>query len=147
MIRVVVVAALALPACFTEVDVDIAPAEYADWYSIEVAGEVPGHGDSLRRIYANDVALTFTGAGLYPVGTIVVKEIYAPGGDDLRYVAIMRKLEAAPAGGELDDGWLFTHKADLDAPETHRPRCWKTCHQNAPFDGAFLDWSAAVPAD
>lgn len=139
---------LALPACFSEVDVEISPEEYRDFFTIEVVGEAPGHADSVRRIYVNDDARSFTGVGLYPVGSIMVKEIYERESDDtagaLRYIAIQRKLEVAPDGGELDNGWLYTFKADEDAAETHRPRCWKTCHQNAPFDGAFFNWSAAA---
>lgn len=148
MIRLALLALIALPACFSEVDVEISPDEYRDFYTVTTVGEAPGHGDTVRLIYANDTARSFTGSGLYPVGTVIVKEIYERNADDspgdLNYIAIMRKLEVAPDGGELDDGWLFTYKGELDGDETHRPRCWKTCHQNAPFDGTFFNWSAAA---
>lgn len=146
MIRLAV-SIIALAGCFSEVDVEITPEEYeAFGEPVVVVGEAPGHGDSYRVIYANDAARGFTGAGLYPVGTVIVKEIYRRDGDamgDFRYIGVMRKLEETPGGGELDDGWLFTYKDDRDDPaETHRPRCWRTCHQNAPFDGTFLSFSA-----
>jgi hypothetical protein len=137
-------------ACFSEVDVDLASDDWrANFTRLDpIAGEAPGHGDSVRDIYVNDVGRRFTGVGLYPVGTIVVKEIYRRNDDDtagaFRYIGIMRKLEEAPDGGELDDGWLFTYRGELDGPETHRPRCWRTCHQNAPFDGTFLNLSASA---
>lgn len=141
--------ALLLCGCFSEVDVEISPEEYEAFGDpIVVVGEAPGHGDSYRVIYANAEARSYSGAGLYPVGTVIVKEIYRRDGDsmgDFRYIGVMRKLEEAPDGGELDDGWLFTYKGDRDDPaETHRPRCWRTCHQNAPFDGTFLNFSSSA---
>lgn len=135
--------------CFSEVDVSgLEPIDdYRDWDRTDTVGEAPGHGDSYRVIYVNDIARTFTGVGLYPTGTVFIKEIRddddgQPGA--LRYIALMRKLEEAPEGGELDEGWLFTYKGDEADVETHRDRCWSTCHQNAPFDGAFFNWSNSL---
>jgi hypothetical protein len=149
VIRVPAIAMVALLAagCFSKVGgvEEVNPEDYADWYSVTVVGEAPGHGDSSRVMYANDDAGDWIGERDYPIGSILVKEIYRRDGDSMgafRYVAIMRKLAEAPSGGELDNGWLFTYKDALDGgTETHRPRCWRTCHQNAPFEGTFLDWS------
>lgn len=142
-------ALLLCAGCFSEVDVtEVSSDEYTQWYSVTTVGEAPGHGDSVRVMYANDEARSYTGVGQYAVGTIIVKEIYRRNDDDsagdFRYIGIMRKLEDAPGGGELDNGWLFTYRGEIDSgAETHRPRCWKTCHQNAPFDGTFLNWSGS----
>lgn len=113
------------------------PGDYTTWARIETEGPAPGHGDTLRVIYANDVARTFSG-GTYPVGSILVKEIYERDGDErgpLGYVALMRR-EA--------DGWLFSESAEPNGPEVAHDFCWSYCHQAAPFDGAFLDYSRAM---
>lgn len=129
MRRLAVLAAVA--ACAAPVDV-APPGDYTAWARLTATGPAPGHGDTNRVIYANDVARTFTG-GRYPDGTIVVKEIYE--GDALAYLAIMRRL---------DGDWLFTRAASPGGEEIARDSCWTTCHVAAPYDGAFLDYSRAT---
>ena len=140
--------ALLSASCFTEVD-NVLEDDYRDWYSVTAVGEVPGHGDSYRVMFANDDARSWSGSGEYPADSVIVKEIYHRDGDamgEFRYLGIMRKLSEAPDGVELDNGWLFTYRGELDGGvETHRPRCWKTCHQNAPFRGTFLNWADPTP--
>ena len=142
--------ALGLTACGVAIDSDELPNidDYADWERrVDAVGPVGGHGDSYRIMYANDIAEQFGGAGLYPAGSVIVKEIRilesgdSPG--DISYLAIMRKLEEPPSGGELKQGWLFTRANDIQSQETYNERCWNTCHQASPFDGTFLDWSRA----
>ena len=72
--------------------------DYTTWKRIETYGEVPGHGDTYRVIYANDIAETFDGTQ-YAEGSVIVKEIYdnnggAPGA--LRYIALMRGYTVGP---------------------------------------------------
>jgi hypothetical protein len=165
--RALVMAALLLAACGegTVIEVTSVPADYTDWYRVDATGSVPGHGDSYRIIRANQLArlrgvvlVDSIGRELvsptYPVGSVLIKEVRAldPGDQPgaLRYTAIMRKLnvEQAPEGAEIHQvtevrghGWLFTYLAgDVTAPEEYRPSCWRSCHQAAPIDGAFLDY-------
>jgi len=121
--------------------------DYTAWYKVETWGNVPGHGDSYRIIYANDVARTYRG-GQYPEGTILVKEVYdragtadAPAPGKLQYVAIMRRLGAAPEAYTDEGGWLFTATDKPGGDETHYGYCWNACHAAAPYSGAWLDYS------
>jgi len=142
-----------LAACGSDVDVDGLPsiADYQNWErTVEVYGPAPGHGDTYRSMFANDIAGNFTGAGLYPIGSIIVKEIRNLDGEsspgDINYFAVMRKLDEAPPGGSLDDGWLYTIFDAIGDTEINSARCFDTCHQAAPMDGTFFDWSSAQPS-
>lgn len=120
---------------------------YEDWYRLDSTGEVPGHGDSYRIIYANDIARSFAHAGRYPSGTVIVKEIRdmtedgGPG--DLRYLGVMRKLGIAPPGGEIQGGWQFTIFGELGDAEKQGATCWNRCHIQAPIDGAWFDYGSS----
>ncbi len=138
---------LMMSACTVDTEGLPAIADYRDWNSIETRGELPAHGDSVRVIFANDIARTYTGAGLYPVGTVLVKEVrdYGPGDapGDLRYLAVMRKLgdEAPmPDGGDIEGGWLFTTLDELGQEERAGITCWNSCHAQGPVDGAWFDY-------
>lgn len=141
--------AIALPyagACSaTTVDVTGLPEtdDYTSWDSFTTYGPVPGHGDTYRVIYTNFLARYYDHAGRYPLGSVIVKEVYEnddgnPG--DLRYVAIMRKLDQAPADADLQGGWLFTMASEPGAEETFDTGCWERCHAQAPVDGAWFDY-------
>jgi hypothetical protein len=155
MSRATALLLVALAACTAE---DVSPeplGDYRSWKRIDTYGEIPGHGDSYRIIYVNDVALSYAG-GAYPEGSIVVKEVRhrraegttsAPG--DLRYVAVMRRLGPAPRGLEDEAGWLFTQiqsprddgtAGNRDGEEEYRSLCWNRCHVASPYAGAFLDY-------
>lgn len=139
----ILVLSLALGACSAVVDTDdLAEVDdYPSWDGFEVRGEVGGHDDTIRAIYVNEVARSWSGAGEYPIGTVIVKEVYERAGDeraDLSYIAIMRKLDEAPGGGELQAGWLFTILYDgIDGPEENNLRCYDKCHIAAPYDASF----------
>ena len=142
---VVLTAALALVASAgcTVVDTSELPSidRYVDWYSIETTGAVPGHGDTYRIMYVNDIARSYPHAGDYPLGSVIVKEMLDnddgnPG--SLRYLAIMRRLEEAPEGGKIEGGWLFTRSSELGADEIQGFTCWKKCHVQAPYAGAWF---------
>ena len=122
---------------------------YEAWPSIVVTGEVPGHGDTVREIYANDMARAAAN-GQYLEGSVLVKEIYRKRGDgtrgELDYRAVMRRMVSDPpmavAGLPVeDDGWLYTY-LDGDGSETYLPLCWANCHRQAPYEGAWFDYGA-----
>ncbi len=132
--------------CSEVVDTSGLPAidDYESWYRVDSTGVIPGHGDTYRIIYANDVARQYGHAGAYALGAVIVKEIRSKDGDgpgELRYIAVMRKLAEAPPGGELQGGWLFTQFGQLGDDEKFHPEtCWGRCHVQAPVDGAWLDY-------
>lgn len=118
---------------------------YTSWTRRELQGFAPGHGLSFRRIYVNDVVESRPATGSFPVGSVIVKEIYAlsgtsgaPAPGELRYIAIMRRPDSA-AGLKLDAGWLFTRRND-GGTETRGATCFSSCHQQAPQDGVFLTY-------
>lgn len=159
MTRLTIVAvALAAAGCAERVDPPPL-GDYTSWARIEVRGEAPGHGDSLRVIYANDVAIE-TATSRYLPGAILVKEIYrgdTATPDALDYVAIMRRCttpdpyaDDTPCTGNLagldgQGGWLFTTADAPGGAESTTARCWNTCHAAAPFEGAFYDYRALAP--
>jgi hypothetical protein len=135
--------------CFPTQDID--PAEvpvsiegYEGWHEIgPLLGPAPGHGDSYRVLYVNDVAREYTGAGSYPLGAAMVKEIYAVDGDGgrgaFRYSAVMRRIdEDAEPDLPILGGWLFTDVSE-DGSEVANDLCWDSCHRQAPYDGSWFD--------
>ena len=132
---------LGLASCAETADVP-PPGDYLGWKRIDTYGPAPGHGDTYRIIYANDVALTFTG-GRYPDGTIIVKEIHVNDHDTpgaLVNVEIMRRLGPPPMGLDDQAGWLFTATATPNGTEAIKTSCWRRCHVSAPNAGAWLDY-------
>lgn len=117
---------------------DVAPlGDYRGWKRLDTYGKAPGHGDTYRIIYVNDVAET----GQYTSGTIFVKEVYNRVGDGpgaLRVIEIMRRIDPGVAE---DGGWLFTAASTPGGTETEQTFCWRRCHQAAPFDGGWFDYS------
>jgi hypothetical protein len=146
MLRVIAIFALTLAACFTE-EVDTAGLPtidgYADWARHDFHGPLPGHGESWRSVFVNEVGQSFGGGGRYPRGTVLVKEVRdlkdGPAPGSLRYLAIMRKL-GDDVGEPTNGGWLFTSADRVGGPELQQDLCWNTCHQQAPLDGAFADY-------
>ena len=148
---------MSVGACYPEVDIEPVPSDYKDWYRIDTYGPAPGHGDTYRIIYANQAATERVVASdnddLYPPGSIIVKEIYGRTDDDqpdnLKYIAVMRKIGAAPDGAELfysspgqnEYGWLFTYANASLTSEEFRSSCWDSCHVAAPLDATFIDYS------
>ena len=121
---------------------------YETWWKLEVYGPVPGHGDTYRIIYVNDVGRAYPHGGRYAVGTVIVKEIRdlmepaAPG--DLRYRAIMRKVgeDAEDVGAPVDGGWIFSDLRgdDVGGDEKYFDLCWEQCHVQGRWDGAWFDY-------
>lgn len=125
--------------------------DYATWGTsapgarVVVRGTAPGHGNSVRVIYANETAATL-GADFrlgYPEGSIIVKEIRSDDGTDtgeLQYLAIMRRIGEITTALEDEGGWLFTETDALDIDEVELGFCWARCHAAAPYNGAWYDY-------
>lgn len=134
----------ALAGCGESVDPAGLPSVdgYDTWHRVEVTGPAPGHGDTYRIIYVNEVARAYDG-GRYAPGAVLVKEIRAltddGGAGDLDYLAIMRKLEPG-ADQPTDRDWLFSRADAPGGAETHDDFCWGACHAQAPVDSAWYDY-------
>lgn len=123
------------------------PANAAIWSKIEVSGIAPGHGDTYREIFYNDVARSYGHAGEYPIGTLLVKDIYSledrPPEDKPSYTAVMRKIgpDDAPGNIELEGGWLFTFiEEERGEGEFTISSCYQHCHVQAPLDYVWYDY-------
>lgn len=157
--KAAIILALAVAACGDPVDATAHPPieqkTYVQWMTpIETYGVLPGHGgETFRRIYANPIAQTYEG-GQYPSGpddattSIIVKEVYDLGGTSdapapgaLQYVALMRRIGPPPQGLSDEGGWLFSYTTTLGGSEEHASYCWSACHVDAPYHGAWLDYS------
>lgn len=139
----VLAAAHAMAGCGVPIDERLG--DYTGWKRLDVTGSAPGHSDSYRVIYVNDIAADPAAPWElgYPLGSVIVKEIRdndggAPG--DLRYVAIMRRLEPITEALVDDGGWLFSESPTIGGAETHYDFCWARCHVAAPYNGAFYDY-------
>ena len=111
--------------------------EFIRSHHFPVTGAVSGHGDTYRIIYFNDLARTFNHAGRYPVGTVMVKEIYDHEGGKLLEINAMRKVDAVTVSTD-GGGWLFT---DVEGKsEKSFATCFATCHKQAPYDAAWFDY-------
>ena len=144
MIRCILVVAALVTGCVESVSPEEL-GDYTAWKRLDVIGEAPGHGDTYRIIYANDVA-SAPGSRLYigyPEGSVIVKEIYENDGGRpgaLKYVAIMRRIGVVTTVLVDQGGWLFSESAEPHGSETHTDRCWNRCHVAAPYNGAWHDY-------
>ena len=114
--------------------------DYTAWDKIETYGPAPGHGDTYRIIYINDIARRM---GTATLGATLVKEVHdnvdgAPG--DLRVIEIMRKVRGG-ISVEDEGGWLFTATDAPGGAETHTDTCWNRCHVAAPNNGVWFDYT------
>ena len=123
---------------------DVEPlGDYTTWKRIDTYGKTPGHGDSYRIIYVNDIAETYVAGSPegYPDGSIFVKQVHDRVGDqagELRVIEIMRSTGQPLAD---DGGFIFTAASEVGGEETAKSFCWRRCHQAAPFQGAWFDYS------
>jgi len=127
--------ALALGACIGE---DVTPpdvGDYQNWAHVTLTGEIPGHGDTRRVVYVNDVIVD---RGPTERDAIIVKEIYE--GSAFTELEIMRK-QVAGVDPANEGGWLFTTRKPPTSGEVHRELCWARCHSVAPYAGAWLDYT------
>ena len=138
-------ALLLLASCGIAVDVEPVT-DYESWGPpIVVTGKAPGHADSYRAIYANDLARDSMQSFVlgYQEGSIFVKEVRdnnngQPG--DLNYVAIMRRIGQPTKAFEDKGGWLYTMADTAASEEKEFDFCWSRCHVAAPYNGAWYDY-------
>jgi hypothetical protein len=141
-VRVALFAVVAVVAACTGAE-SVTPeplGDYTTWDTIETYGPAPGHGDTYRIIYINDIARRM---GTATVGATLVKEVRdndggAPG--ELRVIEIMRKVRGGIAV-EDEGGWLFTATDAPGGAETHTDTCWNRCHVAAPNNGVWFDYT------
>ena len=120
--------------------------DYTTWKRVDTYGNAPGHGDTYRIIYINDIAAQYQVDGRpdHDEGAIIVKEVYdraegsAPAPGELSVVEIMRRIGHDTSENE---GWTFSAAATPTADESVQTFCWRRCHQAAPFEGAWFDYS------
>lgn len=134
-----------LAGCGVEVDVEPVIGYEAWGPPVDVTGKAPGHADSYRRIYANDLARDPMQSFIlgYQEGAIFVKEVRdnnngQPG--DLRYIAVMRRIGQPTAALEDKGGWLYTMADTAEDTEKEFDFCWSRCHVAAPYNGAWYDY-------
>lgn len=138
-------ALLLVAACGVEVDVEPI-GDYKLWGPpVVVTGKAPGHADSYRAVYANDLARDAEQSFRlgYQEGSIFVKEIYDNNNGEpgkLRYIAVMRRIGPVKKALEDKGGWLYTQAADATATEKEFDLCWSRCHIAAPYNGAWYDY-------
>ncbi|MGE3453901.1 MAG: cytochrome P460 family protein [Kofleriaceae bacterium] len=137
-------AALLLGACGESADPEPI-GDYTAWKRIDATGPAPGHGDTYRIIYVNEVAADPTWDLYlgYREGSVVVKEVRddvegEPG--DLRYLAVMRRIGTITTAQEDQGGWLYTQTSSASGDETQFDFCWNRCHAAAPYNGAWYDY-------
>ena len=114
--------------------------DYTTWDKLETYGPAPGHGDTYRIIYVNDIARRM---GTTTLGATLVKEVHENVGDapgDLRVIEIMRK-ERGGISTDDEGGWLFTATDTPGGAETHTDTCWNRCHVAAPLAGVWFDYT------
>jgi len=114
--------------------------DYTTWHHVDTVGNAPGHGDTYRIIYVNDIART---RGTTARDAILVKEVHdnvdgQPG--DLQVIEIMRKVRPGTSPAD-EGGWLFTQTATPGGDEIHLDLCWSRCHVQAPFAGVWFDYT------
>ena len=128
----------------TEEPEELIPPDYDSWERTideDLNFQVPGHGETLRRIYINplgeEVAITTSSSGTrryeYPAGTLIVKEIYPspespPTADPVMITAMLK----APEDGRARGGWLWITKNLASGEErVLQEEYCLTCHENA----------------
>lgn len=118
--------------------------DYTTWAYLDTYGPAPGHGDTFRRIYVNDIART---QGTREMGAILVKEVYTnvnDGPGELQVVELMRKVRGGISADD-EGGWLFTAASTPGGAETHTDTCWNRCHVSAPYAGVWFDYTRVPP--
>lgn len=142
--RGLLLGAAVLAGCAEEVDVPPL-GDYTAWKRLDVTGDAPGHTNSYRVIYANEIAADPAAELVpgYPDGAILVKEVRDDDGGTpgaLRYLAVMRKVRPVTRALSDEGGWLFTETDGPTGPELKFGFCWGRCHAAAPYNGAWYDY-------
>lgn len=138
-----------LSGCTLQAGDEFVLPKYRTWARITkkaVDYPVPGHGASLRIIYANEPAVKArTGRKEsderlpMPDGAIIVKEVYERKGDvDKKepQLTIMVKKGSAPGA---QGGWLYYTKNPGESPVPVRSRLCIGCHEAANEPHPYFD--------
>jgi hypothetical protein len=98
---------------------------YKDWLA-EPAVHASGGPHGPVRVFFNDTSVASLRAdnAVHPVGTILVKEVYAPDGKELVAHALNVKVEAGPG----KDTWLYFEGALPAYKNNFYGRGHETCH-------------------
>jgi Cytochrome P460 len=121
-------------------------ADYQSWQlAATIATPQAGHGDTVRLIYANPIARDYSHSGRYPIGAVLVKEVYDRNQDGtpgaLLYLAIMRKVgDDAELDAPVDEGWVYSTASSVTGSESSSGACYATCHRQANHDGVWFDY-------
>jgi hypothetical protein len=116
------------------------------WKKVTTSGSTPGHGNTIRDIYANAIAQNYDPFNTlyYEDGAILVKEVYTNEHGtrgELEAIEIMRRIGLSPMSHDDYLGWLFSVAGERNGSETDETDfCWRRCHVNAPVAGAWLDY-------
>ncbi len=99
---------------------------YRDWMAEPTIHDTRAPHQSKVRVFFNDTAVASLRAGnaVHPVGTIIVKELYAADGTTLKGHA----LEVKIAAGSGKDTWLFYEGFTPDYASNFYGRAHDTCH-------------------
>lgn len=143
--QAIVVVALAtlmasIAGCESEEAAPLGSIDYSGWRQTTSAvlnSPIPGHGDGLRRVFANDLAFSAPvasdGSIEYPDGSIFVKEVYgsaSPSPSDAPMaITVMLK---APTDSRSRGGWVWIVRDPASDQETvfDEDFC-VTCHATA----------------
>jgi hypothetical protein len=119
------------------------PQDYPSWQRTtekDLDYMIPGHGDTIRRIYINDIGTEVEisqeeGRDLYnyPEGTVIVKEHYpSQSAAENKEIESITAMIKAPQDPRARGGWLWLSK-DPDTGETRvfTQEFCITCHENA----------------
>lgn len=151
------------PACSADPPI-LGDGDYSSWDSTtdqRLDFPVPGHGEGLRRIYANPVVFQQTleadGDIHYPDGSIFIKEVYPTAAPDEGTPPAMLVAMVKDSGDPRSrGGWLWLVRDPASGEETlFEDEFCVTCHTNAnephPYgtnnaEGAFRDYVFHTPA-
>lgn len=133
--------AASLSACSPAAPKGRVPADWNSWrkpVDKVLNYTIPGHGDKARVIYVNPAGWDYAGKAAagrfeFPVGTVVVKEIYASGspapGEKPTTLDVMIK---APDDPDARGGWVWVVKDLASGKETVMTTTFcQSCHGNA----------------
>jgi len=129
--------------CSSEEEADLVPADHNGWNrttEIELNYPIPGHESHYRRIYINEMGMTYSVSEKdgrvyheYPKGTVIIKDVY-PGltleeGDEPVMQTVMLKDREDPRNR---GGWLWIVRDLKKGTETVMDdQFCLGCHSNA----------------
>ncbi len=129
--------------CAEEEAATLVDPNYREWSQTvpdTIRGQVPGHGDTLRRIYINDVGTAVVttedenGAVDYdyPAGTVIVKEAFNEEPTTNESPDAITAMVKSPGTDEARGGWIWISKdPETGAEDRSLGDFCLTCHESA----------------